>query len=55
MKKVKVNEKTRGMVLSTIDFATIQAMIPDAEVQHLFTGNVDNHYYFNIYRVLDKE
>lgn len=54
VKKLKLKESTRGLVITGTDFATVQAAVPDAEVQYLFQGNVDNHYYFNIYRILDK-
>lgn len=47
----EINENTRGYVITDKRIEELENIIKDASIDFIYTGNVDNVHYFNIYYV----
>lgn len=47
----EINENTRGYVITDKRIEELENIIKDAQIDYIYTGNVDNVHYFNIYYV----
>jgi len=49
--KLKINKNTEGYVFSNKSISELKKLIPDANIELLYSGNIDFTYYFNVFYV----
>ena len=47
----EINETTRGYVITEKRIEELENIIKTSQIEYIYTGNVDNVHYFNIYYV----